>query len=902
MRLEGTHASSHSVGIYRSGIKIRRLFGATEATISVTALASHSRSLQLISRLIVPPIHCKQCLADATVVRHVTGSRVRLLCVDADDKFVIFGSNIGSVYVFERLWRVRGVGLNSGSRNEQDSDKPDDDRDALSNDNRDTPQDEELTNKRDYRDCSLKFRERFMVETRGGGSASRAVVAVKISPNRTRLALAFDDGELTVCEFSDPDDCHQGIGAGVSAATTSYGPLPRDSNSSSPTASGRYEAGVPSGHKGHTVTSVVWSPAGNAFCAGDDTGCVSVVRLDGNNAGARTIKFEHPICQVEFMDKHGQTALISTTAHIFLLHRNTDGFTKTPVGHTPRDGRFGATAHAFAKAAAPESSDGAGFRESQFSEDTVPKKDGVDDKKTWWMFASRPGRRLWVCRASTHGEVFETEVVATVRPLLPPAPSLHPFGRAAFGAPCDTETKESAQTATHPRDPRTPRRPKKWEFGELHQIGPCLLSVSPSAIAVIDILNASVLAWYPLAKPSPKPSPDGTGKGSGSNDSTTASSGVAFRDVCTFGASTFALGADGGVWCLQTPSTLKALAATSFLGSRATAGTESFPTTQRNPAQHLARMADRLRRVLGEEACGVGMQSRTLATKEHPSGTWSNTETADTENTSPVPGTVVDPTDIPVETEQPSLCDTPTREEPPSEALPEPCPEPTTTKPTNEPSTEPGERTPIPTHESTPAAACEIGKYFPFTTFRRLNAHTGLTFLFLQSGFITRGKMNSRSRGGDKKNQDCLVPASPQIDRPSSPFPVIVDGVVIALVDANASPFGGAAFIAVGDLKNQEDEAPSPSTTLRLNPSISSDEHSPKSETENASTSHPGSPKSRGLSLDASGEDDDPDAPSSPQANETNQLFQADLNPWWMRVMGCEGCGPVRSNKRENCL
>lgn len=54
MRLEGTHASSHSVGIYRSGIKIRRLFGATEATISVTALASHSRSLQLISRLIVP--------------------------------------------------------------------------------------------------------------------------------------------------------------------------------------------------------------------------------------------------------------------------------------------------------------------------------------------------------------------------------------------------------------------------------------------------------------------------------------------------------------------------------------------------------------------------------------------------------------------------------------------------------------------------------------------------------------------------------------------------------------------------------------------------------------------------------------------------------------------------------
>ena len=40
-------------------------------------------------------------------------------------------------------------------------------------------------------------------------------------------------------------------------------------------------------------------------------------------------------------------------------------------------------------------------------------------------------------------------------------------------------------------------------------------------------------------------------------------------------------------------------------------------------------------------------------------------------------------------------------------------------------------------------------------------------------------------------------------------------------------------------------------------------------------------------------------APDSPQATETNQLFPADPNPWWMRLIGCGSCGPVRTNKQE---
>ena len=31
--------------------------------------------------------------------------------------------------------------------------------------------------------------------------------------------------------------------------------------------------------------------------------------------------------------------------------------------------------------------------------------------------------------------------------------------------------------------------------------GPCVLSVSEKAIAVVDVVSAAVLAWYPLAPP-----------------------------------------------------------------------------------------------------------------------------------------------------------------------------------------------------------------------------------------------------------------------------------------------------------------------------------------------------------------------------------------------------------------
>ena len=39
-------------------------------------------------------------------------------------------------------------------------------------------------------------------------------------------------------------------------------------------------------------------------------------------------------------------------------------------------------------------------------------------------------------------------------------------------------------------------------------------------------------------------------------------------------------------------------------------------------------------------------------------------------------------------------------------------------------------------------------------------------------------------------------------------------------------------------------------------------------------------------------------SPDSPKPSATNQLFSND-SPWWMSLLGCDGCGPVRANKRE---
>ena len=223
------------------------------------------------------------------------------------------------------------------------------------------------------------------------------------------------------------------------------------------------------------------------------------------------MRADAPVVQAAFCDFGGGAALVSTTTQLSLLHR-ANGFKKTPIGAKPRDGAFGASAHAWTRAAVPEETlaqleaEEAGTTEtteglfSSATEGGDAKGETKLDEKSkratrtpcrvrseYWMFGARPGRRLWVCRAATAGELSEAKVLATVRPSIPEA---------------------SAPPGSRLPAPTAPV-PKKWEFGALHALGPCVLSVSEKAIAVVDVVSAAVLAWYPLAPPR------GRGRGDG---------------------------------------------------------------------------------------------------------------------------------------------------------------------------------------------------------------------------------------------------------------------------------------------------------------------------------------------------------------------------------------------------
>lgn len=440
-------------------------------------------------------------------MRAVTGSRVSLLCLDASPKYVLLGSNIGSVYVFARR-------APSGAPRDPATDR---------------------VSERDAHDAPLRFLDRFLVETHAGGSANKPIVALRLNPQHTRLAIAFEDGELEVVEFGEP-----GLGGEKKTGRVS----------------GRYQAGIPECHRGAVITSLSWSACGDGFIGGDDRGVASLVILEGRDAGATTARFDAPLAQVSFLDD-GSAAVVSTTERLYLLYRD-ESFAKTAVGSKPRDGPFGATSHALARAGVPD--------------DLRDASSGCD-----WLLGARPGRRLWVCRVTHAASGPEGRVVATLRPSVPP-PSPPPGG--------DLPAKP----------------PRRWEFGRVHAVGPCLLSVSERAIAVVDFVGATVLAWYPL---------NDKGRGMG-----------AARDVAVSEHRAFALGSDGGVWCLRAPANAEELVrASSRVAARAAAdldvgdATEGERAKMLDPAYHAQRLSERLR------AAAPAMKTAGVETEDDDSAT-----------------------------------------------------------------------------------------------------------------------------------------------------------------------------------------------------------------------------------------------------------------------------------------
>ena len=802
-------------------------------------------------------------------MRAVTGPRVQLLCVDASPRLLVFGSSIGSVYVFERRTR------DGDAFDDDDADATSATRVSIAS----SPLPEE---------GELRFLERFMVETFAGGSATRPVTRARLDERRARLALAFDDGEVVVVSFRDP----------LSSTEHRAG-----------SSSGRYVAGIPNGHKGARVTSMAWSAGGDALISGDDAGAVSVVRLDGPDAGAHTVRFDAPVVQVAFCDFGGGAALVSTTTQLSLLHR-ANGFKKTPIGAKPRDGAFGASAHAWTRAAVPEETlaqleaEEAGTTETAeglFSSASSgdAKGETKDDEKSkratrtpcrvrseYWMFGARPGRRLWVCRAATAGELSEAKVLATVRPSIPEA---------------------SAPPGSRLPAPTAPV-PKKWEFGALHALGPCVLSVSEKTIAVVDVVSAAVLAWYPLAPP--------RGRGRGDEEETPRNAeGVgAPRDLATRGARAFALGADGGVWCLRVPANEAQLAAASAAlgvlaarrgsekrddGETNAAGTSPRET---DPAAHLERIERRVR--------SVDRQSR-------PSEETSETSPAASAASPAAVGEAL------------SVA---SRESPPpssSERLPDLFADDVSGDERLGERLGSGPETSLaPTSPSTEIGFITRARNRPTSPFPVMV--DGVVIDVVTEKTLRRAERSARGEDGERLERGAAAEAAEATGRGEEDRRDDDDDdeaqARVVVGDAGVSePLREADRALREDVRGDdlgEESARSPSRAVESEDMPASSEASDKISSPEVSEVSADRDRDRNQNRDRDrdppfrvktrpeGDEGDAASPSSPsgsafsasespRATETNQLFPADLTPWWMRLIGCGGCGPVRSNKQE---
>ena len=499
------------------------------------------------------------------------------------------------------------------------------------------------------------------------------------------------------------------------------------------------------------------------------------------------------------------------------------------------------------------------------------------------MFGARPGRRLWVCRAATAGELSEAKVLATVRPSIPEA---------------------SAPPGSRLPAPTAPV-PKKWEFGALHALGPCVLSVSEKAIAVVDVVSAAVLAWYPLAPPR------GRGRGDGEETPRNAEGVGAPRDLVTRGARAFALGADGGVWCLRAPANEAQLAAASAaLGvSRRAAAMSRATTARRTPRER--RRARRIRRRIWNasrdeygpstvradrrrrhrsprremrRAMSILRGGRLRLLPRSGSGrqkSWPTTFHQETSVSASVsaPG----PRRARRRRRRPRSGSTRARATRATRDAPPPV--------------RPRARRRPPADVAVPGDGGRRGH-------RRGDREDAAPAERSAEGETANARPRRRRRGAgeeDRRDDDDDDDEARVFGGDAGASEPLREADRALREDARGDDLGEESARSPSRPSRMVESEDTPASSEAASPAseVSADRDRnrdppprmktrPEDEGNAASPSSPSSPSGSGIS-----------APESPRATETNQLFPADLNPWWMRLIGCGGCGPVRSNKQE---
>lgn len=515
-----------------------------------------------------------RAVAETSDLVNVVGPRVRFMCLDVSDTHVVLGANTGSAYVFERQ-RAEGdtkeanLGDNSNANLNETRNK----EGSLKFLTMISPTDAPAVEPREGTGDGANDDTQIPTPTITRRNITPALSKIKLHPSGTLCAVANANGVVQVLEF-----------------LTKF-----DGSRSSP---GKVVVQVPHAHWGKECTWLEWSRCGTVLISGDDAGTIAVtdisyVKTDDavdqdhvlyENASSNQTRHMTPaellttpavssilecgscVVQCSF-NQQGTMAVVSTLQACFVLSIKTG--VRPRLGSKPREGLFGACFHGNAKSA-------------------VDTEGGTIDSNSSnheWVIASRPGRRLWIAEVwvDDDGVTPVSRVAATLKPNLP-APSRAPGSSTA-----------------------NPKKPKKFEFGEVHELGKvCALVHSDRALAVVDVPGGTLLEWFPLAG-----EPGGFGVAAG------------IRAVSTHENKAFVLAEQseqggGGVWCLEVPSTPHALVcavadAAALDGSSGSVTRALVLATRVRVVE--TRMLEDARRVL-QEACELQGTSTTETQKE----------------------------------------------------------------------------------------------------------------------------------------------------------------------------------------------------------------------------------------------------------------------------------------------
>jgi len=432
-----------------------------------------------------------RCIASSDDLRLVSSKRVRFTSMDVNQAHVVLGANTGSAYVFART----KMNANANARaNELRESQGDGDERAARFVTTVTPE---------VLECAQS----------SARAAPQSVSAIRVSGCGRLCAMGFVDGSVRVIDMDGLSSGDSTRRRSTFGATVGY---------------------LLSTHAGRRITALRWGDRRGELFAGSDRGMVTVMSFmdfiawcDGGRKGERPptsnkaefVDVASPMHQIDVSPSNVHAILSAeATAEVLVVSRAV----KEDIGSKQREGAYGSCFHRYSARSLGDDGDGD-------DDQWVGGKDKPSESLVEHAVLARPGRKLWIAKFKSDKTTTLNEVVATLKLDVPP-PSATP----GWMQPEEGLTADELKRMT-----------KKFEFGLLHNLGPCLLSTSERAVAIVDVASPAISRWYPFKEP-------------GSMDLS-----AGFIDVCVSDHRAFFLTPSGdmgnSVWCLESFANAKQL-------------------------------------------------------------------------------------------------------------------------------------------------------------------------------------------------------------------------------------------------------------------------------------------------------------------------------------------------------